>query len=242
MKYKSKSKIVLAATLIITFILVIGATAIGAYAATQILINEDNHSDINRNTNDSAETYVGTTQKSSGSLPSNIQKLDFSLDINGGGVSIVPVSSNEIVADYDEKYYDVKITEKHGKWVISVSGKIDLMGPNFVQLHIPNIRYTMDVSVLNGSFSYNLTENNSDTLKISAKSSSLDFTSKNQYSNSSIFLTAKDKEFLKYGLISYPDYFTKIDNGFQYKNGTGANKIDITLTGYTNVDFAEKSK
>ncbi|MCC0631017.1 hypothetical protein [Clostridioides sp. ZZV15-6388] len=237
MKSKKKPKFLLISTLVIITMLSTGATALEIHTSSQI------HSDIrNRgNFNTSANSKVGAdSQKSSNSLPHNAQSLNVFLDICNGGVEILPTSSNKIIANYNSQYYNIKMTKQNGKWVISISGKTAKMGnSSYVQLHIPNIKCNMDVNVLDGSFSYDFPENCIDAINVTAKDSSIEFTSKNQYKNSTISLSATDKEFLEYGLINYPDYFTKTHKGFEYKNGTIKNQIDISLTGFTNVDFRD---
>lgn len=56
-----------------------------------------------------------------------------------------------------------------------------------------------------------------------------------------ISLVAADRDFIQYEPPVFPDYFTETATGFVYTNGTKQNKIDISLTGYTSVNFLEKS-
>lgn len=70
-----------------------------------------------------------------------------------------------------------------------------------------------------------------------AKNGGVHFRSNNHYKNSNITLVSEDKDYLIYQKPNYPSCFTKTDKGFKYKNGTKANKIKVTLTGYTSVDF-----
>lgn len=239
MKFKKKSKFLLIITLVITSMLSTGATALEIYTSSQIHSDSDISNRANFNT--SANSKAGAnSQKSSDSLPHNAQSLNVSLGICNGGVEILPASSNKIVANYNSQYYNIKMTEQNGKWVVYISGKTAKMGnSSYVQLHIPNIKCNMDVNVIDGSFSYDLPENCIDIINVTAKDSSIEFTSKNQYKNSTISLLATEKDFLKYGLINYPDYFSKTPNGFEYKSGTRKNQIDISLTGFTNVAFRD---
>ncbi|MGO1043319.1 hypothetical protein ACTPEO_11345 [Clostridioides difficile] len=239
MKFKKKPKFLLIITFLIITMLSTGATALEIHTSSQIHGDSDisNRGNFNTSTNSKAGA---DSQKSSDSLPHNAQNLNVSLDICNGGVEILPASSNKIIANYNSQYYNIKMAEQNGKWVVSISGKTAKMGnSSYVQLHIPNIKCNMDVNVLDGSFSYDLPENCIDAINVTAKDSSIEFTSKNQYKNSTISLFATDKEFLKYGLINYPDYFSRTPNGFEYKNGTRKNQIDISLTGFTNVDFRD---
>lgn len=77
-------------------------------------------------------------------------------------------------------------------------------------------------------------------IRKSGKNAGIDFYSQNQYKNSAISLVAADRDFIKYEPPVFPDYFTKTATGFVYTNGTKQNKIDISLTGYTSVNFLEK--
>lgn len=173
-------------------------------------------------------------------LTDTTEEIAISFDIDNGGIEILPTTSNEIKASYDSQYYDVNISNKNGKWDVSISGKAAMMGKtDHVQLYIPNGKHVMDVNVLNGNFSYELSENSEDEIHIIAENAGIDFTSQNQYKNCDISLIATNKDFIKYEPPVYPNYFTKTDTGFEYTNGIGENKINIILTGYTSVVFSE---
>lgn len=252
MNFRKKSKLVVFFTLIITILFTVGATAIGAYTIPQIQVDNNKNKKINSNpstkNNSNSDTKknnnksTDNTQKldvsSGGKLPDNIQSLDMSFDIYNGGLEILPSSSNEIEASYDGEYYDVHITKENGKWIVRISGKVSLMGnTDFVKLYVPNVKRVMNVKVRNGDFSYDLPNNCTDVINIDAANGGIQFTSKNKYDNSKISLTATDKDFLIYDLLVYPNYFTKTDTGFNYKKGTEATQIGISLTGYTDVEF-----
>lgn len=177
---------------------------------------------------------------SSGVLPDKTNALSISLDIDNGGVEILSTDSNEIKAVYDSEYYDVEIVNKNGKWNINISGKVSMMGKtDNVRLYIPDAECSLEGNVLNGNFSYALPENSANTINLTAENAGIDFTSKNQYRNSSILLIATNNDFLKYEPPVFPSFFTKTNNGFEYTNGSGKNKIAISLTGYTHVNFRE---
>lgn len=177
-------------------------------------------------------------QNTIASLPSDLKELNLSLDIYNGGAEILPTSSNEITATYDSQYYDVQITEKNRTWVISITGKVAKMGETSdVQLHIPDTKRNMAVHVLNGDFRYKLIQNCKDKIDVTAADSGVHISSDNHYANSSISLKALNKDFMTYEAPVYPAYFTKTDTGFKYQNGTEAAKINVTLTGYVDVDF-----
>lgn len=168
----------------------------------------------------------------------SVQGSDISLDVYNGGVNILPTSSAEIEAEYDSQYYDVQIKNDNSKWTISISGKVAKMGEtDWVKLYIPDTGCNIDIDVLCGSLAYNLPQNCLDLLNITAKDSSIEFASKNNYNNSSISITATDKDYIKYSYINGVDYFTVKDNKFEYKNDKAANQINILLTGYTNINF-----
>lgn len=239
MKFKKKSKFLFIIALIIITMLSTGVTALEIHTSSQMNIDSEISNRANFNTSANSKE-VADSQKSSASLPHNAQNLNVSLDIFNGGVEILPAPSNKIIANYNSQYYNVKMAEQNGKWVVSISGKTAKMGnASYVQLQVPNIKCNMDVNVIDGSFSYDLPKNCIDETNVTAKDSSIKFTSKNQYENSTISLSSKDKEFLKYGLINYPNYFSKTSNGFEYKNGTGKNKIGVSLIGFTSVDFRD---
>ena len=155
-----------------------------------------------------------------------------------GGVVILPTTSNELQAVYDSEFYDVQLTEQNGKWIFTVSGKTARMGDvDEVQLYIPDIKTKMNVNVSNGDFSYNLPEDCQNEVDITAANGGVHFASSNHYANSDILLVAQEKVFILYEEPIYPNYFTRTDTGFSYKNGTELNKISISLIGYTSVEF-----
>ena len=76
---------------------------------------------------------------SSDDLSDISENLNLSLDIENGGVVILPTTSNELQAVYDSEFYDVQLTEQNGKWIFTVSGKTARMGDvDEVQLYIPD--------------------------------------------------------------------------------------------------------
>lgn len=183
-------------------------------------------------------TWITGTQNTVASLPDKRKGISLSLEVYNGGVEILPTSSNEITANYDNQFYDVQITDKNGTWLVSISGKVAKMGDTGnVKLYIPDVRRNMDVNVLNGDFSYKLYENCKDQINITASNGGVHISSDNHYDNSSISLIAKNKDLIIYEVPVYPDYFTTTNTGFKYKNGTELNKINVSLTGYVNVDF-----
>lgn len=233
MKHKKKAKTLLTLALAIALSLAAGTSASAIYTVRQPLPDS-----TSVDPSGNAGPYKNT-QKSA-VLSENTKELHVSLDVNNGGVDILPAGSNEIAVDYDPQYYDVRLTEQNGKWSVSISGKVAKMGgTGFVRLSIPDIKRNMDVHVLNGSFRYDLPENCKDEINITAADSSLQFTSTNRFDGSGISLTAQNKDFIVYQKPVYPDYFTKTDTGFTYKSGAQTNKIAISLTGYTSVDFLE---
>lgn len=231
MKFKTASKITAAGVLAATLALAMGIT-VRTYAAS---LSADNHND------NAAGTAPQFAVSGSGILPDHTEEIAISVDIDNGGIEIVSSACNEIKASYDKEYYDVDITNKNGKWIISLSGKVERMGePSDVLLYVPDVKRTMDVRVRDGNFSYVLPEECTDNINITAVNAGIDFYSQNQYKNSAISLVAADRDFIKYEPPVFPDYFTKTATGFVYTNGTKQNKIDISLTGYTSVNFLEK--
>ncbi|MCC0636586.1 hypothetical protein [Clostridioides sp. ES-S-0001-02] len=114
MKFKKKPKFLLLITFLIITILSTGATALEIHTSSQV----HGDSDISNigNFNTSANSKVGAdSQKSSDSLPHNAQNLNVSLDICNGGVEILPTSSNKIIANYNNQYYNIKMIEQNGK-------------------------------------------------------------------------------------------------------------------------------
>lgn len=245
MKFKKISRLTGAVTLALTLVFVMGSAAIGAYAAPPASAVSKNNGIAAAAPqahlyDSSAKSPQQLSVASSGILSNDTKALTISFDIDNGGVELLPADSNEIKAIYDSTYYNVDITNKKGEWNINISGKVSMMGKTKdVQLYIPDVTRTMNVKVLDGNFSYALPENCTDKISITAQNAGIDFSSENQYKNSAVSLTATDKDFIKYEPPVYPSYFTKTDTGFEYHNGTGENKIDISLTGYTNVSFKE---
>lgn len=238
MGFRKKSKIVSCTAFALTFVFMAGAAALGSYAAIPAPVSEGAYGGTEFHTLGNSEPG-GKAQKSSGILPEHTNELDLSLDVYNGGVEIRPASSREMTAYYDDRYYAVEMAEQNGRWVVSVSGKKAKMGEaDPVQIQVPDVKCKMDVKVLDGDFRYDLPEDRADMITIAAANAGVYIASKNGYKNSSITLTAAEKEYLAYGMIAYPDYFTTTDNGFKYQQGTEANQINISLTGYTNVEFS----
>lgn len=217
MEYKHKSKTIVCVTLVLTLILLVGATTVGAYTKTnQVTPSPSNNKSISFNTD---------------------KEIAITAEINAGGVEIIQGSLNQIQAVYDAQYYDVKLIEENGEWKATVSGKKSDMGAHYVKLYLPNTRCSITANVVCGSVFYDLPQDSKHSLQITAEDSSLKFSSPNQYENYSISITAKEQEFMQYGHINYPDYFSKSQDNILYKNGTGTNEINIMLTGFTNIDF-----
>lgn len=238
MKYKRKSKMVAVFTLVVTVFLVAGASTLGAHAAQQLSFDSQNSLE-NVHSSGNIESSA-LTQKSGGFLSNNEEELHISLEINNGGVEVFPAAANEIQASYDHQYYDVQFTEQNGKRIVSISGKAAKMGDtNFVQLFLPKVKRNLDVQVKDGDFCYDLSPDGTDEIQVTAADGGVHFTSANRYDNSSISVTAQNKDFIVYEEPVYPDYFSKTDAGFTYRNGTEANQIDVLLTGYTRVEFTE---
>lgn len=239
MKFRKTSKLTSAVMIVLTLVTVVGAADIGAYAAAPKPMSD------HTNTVSMPQTPVNNNSRqsstsSSGILPEHTKEIALSFDIYNGGIKILHAASNEIKASYDSEYYHVTITDNNGTWAVAVTGKAAMMGKtDDVRIYIPDLHCTMDVNVLDGNFSYPLPDNCADIINLTAKNSGVDFTSKNQFKNSNISLTAANKDFIKYEPPVFPNYFTKTDTGFEYTNGTESNRINIRLTGYTSVVFAE---
>lgn len=235
--FREKSKATKFVMLTLTFILIICSIVAGAYTIKNTPIQPTNKNSSNF-TNGTGSNNL--TQISSGDLSGISTELSISLDIDNGGVQILPTTSNELQANYDEQYYNVQLTNKHDRWIVTISGKEENMGQAAeVELYIPDIKAKMEVDVLNGDFSYNLPQNCQNEVSITAANGGIQFTSSDHYANSDILLVAQEKAFIQYEEPIYPNYFNKTDTGFYYKNGTGQNKINISLTGYTSVEFQE---
>lgn len=232
MSYRKPSKAAGALALALTLALGVGATAIGAYAAAP----------AGHTTPAPGGSAVAGMQIGSGLLPDGAQSPPIDLDIYSGGVELLPAAENEITASYDSAYYDVRMTERDGRWSVSVSGKVAKMGETeFVQLHVPGAKRELNVSVLYGDFRYDLPENPADSISVTAADSGIQISSPNGFQNSEISLTATEKEYTQYDMLKYPNYFTKTETGFAYRNGTEENRLWISLTGYTGVEFTERT-
>lgn len=232
MSYRKPSKAAGALALALTLALGVGATAIGAYAAAP----------AGHTTPAPGGSAVAGMQIGSGLLPDGAPSPPIDLDIYSGGVELLPAAENEITASYDSAYYDVRMTERDGRWSVSVSGKVAKMGEtDFVQLHVPGAKRELNVSVLYGDFRYDLPENPADSISVTAADSGIQISSPNGFQNSEISLTATEKEYTRYDMLEYPNYFTKTETGFAYRNGTEENRLWISLTGYTGVEFTERT-
>lgn len=234
--FKENSKAAKTVMVSFAFLLIVCSIVIGAYTIKnkpiQYLSDNSTHNFVNNNRSDNL------AKVSSDDLSDISENLNLSLDIENGGVVILPTTSNELQAVYDSEFYDVQLTEQNGKWIFTVSGKTARMGDvDEVQLYIPDIKTKMNVNVSNGDFSYNLPEDCQNEVDITAANGGVHFASSNHYANSDILLVAQEKVFILYEEPIYPNYFTRTDTGFSYKNGTELNKISISLIGYTSVEF-----
>ena len=193
--FKERSKNAKLAMLLLTFLLIICSIVIGAYTINNKLMQNS--------TGNNTHNFVGDvrsdnlTQISSDDLSGVSEKLNLSLDIENGGVVILPTTSNELQAHYDSEYYDVQLTGQNGKWVVTVSGKAERMGDaDEVQLYIPDMKAKMNVNVSNGDFSYNLPEDSQNEVEITAANGGVYFASSNHYADRDILLVAQEKTFI----------------------------------------------
>ena len=174
------------------------------------------------------------------SAPAADSALALSLSIKNGGLIVLPASADEITAQYDEAYYDVAITPDGGQWHVTVRGKVADMGhTDHVRLYVPETKRALAVQVRDGSFTYVLAAERADTLQIDAADASLTITSPDQFATSAVALSADAAEYMAYGLIQCPDYFTKQGREITYTGPAAASQVDIRLTGYTSVTLAE---
>lgn len=235
LKNQSKPRKIIVPALIMTLLLVTGA-----YVAKPMSFENEKTSPPINPPNQSER--ITDAQTSTEILPDTVKELNISLNVDNGGVEIIPASTNQVTASYDSQYYDVQMELQNDWWVVSVSGKVEKMGhTGDVQLQIPAIKSQMNVNVLDGDFSYHLPEDCKNEVNVTAKDGGVHFVSSNHFDNSRISLVAQDKNFILYEPPTYPDYFTRTENGFEYKNGTEATKISITLAGYTSVEFEDET-
>ncbi|GEM_PF-6056892 len=163
-----------------------------------------------------------------------------SADISNGGVEFFHTSDEKITADFDAEYYNVEIININNETKVTVTGRQSDMGHNYVKIYIPENGCAITADVVDGSLIYDLPQDCKNSLNITAKDSSVKISSPDQYKNYYISVTAENQDFITYGHMSYPTYFSCGDDKTSYKNGTGENEISILLTGYTNVDFKEQ--
>lgn len=236
--FKENSKAAKTIMLGVTFLLIVCSIIIGAYTIKNKPMQYSSDNSIQNFANDNRSDNL--VKISSDDLSGISENLNLSLDIENGGIVILPSTSNELQAVYDSDYYDVQLTDQNGEWIVTVSGKAERMGDvDEVQLYLPDIKIKMNVNVSNGDFSYNLPEDCQNEVDITAANGGVYFASSNHYANSDISLVAQEKTFIVYEEPVYPNYFTRTDTGFSYKNGTELNKISISLIGYTSVEFQE---
>lgn len=217
MKFKHKSRLLTCIAFLLTFFLLVGAAMLGAYTSINHAssIPSDNQAIIDKTSNE----------------------VSINVEISAGGVEIIQSSLEQIKADYDTQYYDVKLVEENGEYKATVIGKKADMGAHYVKLSLPDTSCSITANVICGSLVYTLPQKGNNSLHITAEDSSLKFFAPNQYENTNISIAATDQEFMQYGYINYPDYFSKTENKVFYKNGSDINEINIMLTGFTNVDF-----
>ncbi len=236
--FKENSKAAKTIMLGLTFLLIVCSIIIGAYTIKNKPMQYSSDNSIQNFANDNRSDTLAKV--SSDDLSGISENLNLSLDIENGGIVILPSTSNELQAVYDSEYYDVQLTDQNGEWIVTVSGKAERMGDvDEVQLYLPDIKTKMNVNVSNGDFSYNLPEDCQNEVDITAANGGVYFASSNHYANSDISLVAQERTFIVYEEPVYPNYFTRTDTGFSYKNGTELNKISISLIGYTSVEFQE---
>ena len=236
--FKENSKAAKTIMLGLTFLLIVCSIIIGAYTIKNKPMQYSSDNSIQNFANDNRSDNL--VKVSSDDLSGISENLNLSLDIENGGIVILPSTSNELQAVYDSEYYDVQLTDQNGEWIVTVSGKAERMGDvDEVQLYLPDIKTKMNVNVSNGDFSYNLPEDCQNEVDITAANGGVYFASSNHYANSDISLVAQERTFIVYEEPVYPNYFTRTDTGFSYKNGTELNKISISLIGYTSVEFQE---
>ena len=236
--FKENSKAAKTIMLGLTFLLIVCSIIIGAYTIKNKPMQYSSDNSIQNFANDNRSDNLAKV--SSDDLSGISENLNLSLDIENGGIVILPSTSNELQAVYDSEYYDVQLTDQNGEWIVTVSGKAERMGDvDEVQLYLPDIKTKMNVNVSNGDFSYNLPEDCQNEVDITAANGGVYFASSNHYANSDISLVAQERTFIVYEEPVYPNYFTRTDTGFSYKNGTELNKISISLIGYTSVEFQE---
>ncbi|HEK9047794.1 TPA: peptidase, M56 family protein [Clostridioides difficile] len=236
--FKENSKAAKTIMLGLTLLLIVCSIIIGAYTIKNKPMQYSSDNSIQNFSNDNRSDNLAKV--SSDDLSGISENLNLSLDIENGGIVILPSTSNELQAVYDSEYYDVQLTDQNGEWIVTVSGKAERMGDaDEVQLYLPDIKTKMNVNVSNGDFSYNLPEDCQNEVDITAANGGVYFASSNHYANSDISLVAQERTFIVYEEPVYPNYFTRTDTGFSYKNGTGLNKISISLIGYTSVEFQE---
>ncbi len=238
LNFKENSKAAKTIMLGLTFLLIVCSIIIGAYTIKNKPMQYSSDNSIQNFANDNRSDNLAKV--SSDDLSGISENLNLSLDIENGGIVILPSTSNELQAVYDSEYYDVQLTDQNGEWIVTVSGKAERMGDvDEVQLYLPDIKTKMNVNVSNGDFSYNLPEDCQNEVDITAANGGVYFASSNHYANSDISLVAQERTFIVYEEPVYPNYFTRTDTGFSYKNGTELNKISISLIGYTSVEFQE---
>ena len=236
--FKENSKAAKTIMLGLTFLLIVCSIIIGAYTIKNKPMQYSSDNSIQNFANDNRSDNL--VKVSSDDLSGISENLNLSLDIENGGIVILPSTSNELQAVYASEYYDVQLTDQNGEWIVTVSGKAERMGDvDEVQLYLPDIKTKMNVNVSNGDFSYNLPEDCQNEVDITAANGGVYFASSNHYANSDISLVAQERTFIVYEEPVYPNYFTRTDTGFSYKNGTELNKISISLIGYTSVEFQE---
>ena len=228
--FKENSKAAKTIMLGLTLLLIVCSIIIGAYTIKNKPMQYSSDNSIQNFSNDNRSDNLAKV--SSDDLSGISENLNLSLDIENGGIVILPSTSNELQAVYDSEYYDVQLTDQNGEWIVTVSGKAERMGDaDEVQLYLPDIKTKMNVNVSNGDFSYNLPEDCQNEVDITAANGGVYFASSNHYANSDISLVAQERTFIVYEEPVYPNYFTRTDTGFSYKNGTGLNKISISLIG-----------
>ncbi len=224
MKFKKKSKAMIAITAIFTVAVCVCFFVTGAYAAP---------------VNDSESLYISENQVAA-------PNPDLTIHIDNAPVLIENKNTNIISASYNSRNYDVSINQSlEGEWNVDIS-VVHSNTNKSVILYIPNVEYnSVKIEIDNGMYSggifnakniiadvdnggldFSLSKNFDGSVKVDAYNSVFHLVSLENYKNFDIEIISDSES-----LCDVPGYFDCINEKYTYVNGTGRNLMNISLQG-----------
>lgn len=224
MKFRKKSKVIIAITGIFTVAVCVCFFVTGAYAAP---------------VNDSESLHIRENQAAT-------LNPDLTIRIDNAPVLIENKDTDIISASYNSRFYEVSINQpSEGEWSVDVSVVNSNTNKSLI-LYIPNVEYNsvkieidngmysggifnaknIIANVGNGGLDFSLSKDFDGSVKIDAYNSIFHLVSLAHYENFNVEMISDSES-----LCDVPDYFDYINEKYTYVNGTGTNLMNISLQG-----------